>query len=967
MNCIRQQAKTSHKAALLALFMLRRDPGLCRSRISMSLERSKSFHMLATFVAAVVVLSLAGATPALAQSCTDSWIGGDGDWSVVANWSNGMEPGSSDNVCIQKSGAAVLLDVNDGINDLTVGSSDSLTLPTVTNASPSLSIGGSSIVNSGQIILSAPVSFGTTDLSLSSTGTVTLSGSGTITLQADSLFGNGNSIGGHGTLLNQSTIQGAGSIDMTINNASTGVVNANASGFQLVVGRNQAHDSTNTGLMEATNGGQLAMGSLTLNNVGGTIMASGKNSYVQIEGEGQGGETFTGGTWTTANGGVIQVFDPAALLDGTNGNTITNSGTMQMAGPGRPGGNFQGTVNNTGTIEILSSSTASSNLGIPTGQTFTLMGTGNLTMGDGTDNAYNNQNTISGGGTFVNKQLVQGTGHITTGSLGSVASFINSGTIDANVPTGPNNLQLQLGVSAGDASTNTGTIEATNGGVLVIGSTTMTNTGGTIKAEGANSYVAVSGPTISGGTYTSSGGGYIYGEEGGTLDGTKNAVTNSGTLIVNDAGGNPAMFNVQGALNNTGTIEILSKGGNVYFQVENGETLTLTGSGKVIMGDGTDNAYNNIPVFGALFSSGALVNKSTIEGTGVIGYDLDVTNSGTINANVPVGPNALLLSVTGGPSVTVNSGTMEASNGGMLEITPGTSFNNTGTLNAASGSTIYITNNNGPFLNLVNGTLTGGTYNVTGTLEVPADITTNAAKITLTGTASQILNPNTNALAGFLTNASKGSFTLAGDQRFTSAGAFTNQGAITISKGSTFTVGSGGSYVQSGGKTTVDGELTLSSTDDSRDDSDSGVDPATAATVKISKGSLFGNGGNIAAAVSSSGTVTASDSGTLVGKLTVTGSYTQTSAGVLDANIEGADSGQFNLLNVTGTATLGGTLNIKLLKSFVPLVGVTFEILTAKEVKGTFATVNGTAINSSEHFTVTYNAKNVTLTVVSGT
>jgi hypothetical protein len=48
-------------------------------------------------------------------------------------------------------------------------------------------------------------------------------------------------------------------------------------------------------------------------------------------------------------------------------------------------------------------------------------------------------------------------------------------------------------------------------------------------------------------------------------------------------------------------------------------------------------------------------------------------------------------------------------------------------------------------------------------------------------------------------------------------------------------------------------------------------------------------------------------------------------------------------------------------------VGATFEILTAKEVKGTFATVNGTAINSSEHFTVTYNAKNVTLTVVSGT
>jgi len=34
-------------------------------------------------------------------------------------------------------------------------------------------------------------------------------------------------------------------------------------------------------------------------------------------------------------------------------------------------------------------------------------------------------------------------------------------------------------------------------------------------------------------------------------------------------------------------------------------------------------------------------------------------------------------------------------------------------------------------------------------------------------------------------------------------------------------------------------------------------------------------------------------------------------------------------------------------------------------VKGTFATVKGTTINSSEQFTVTYNSNNVTLTVVS--
>jgi hypothetical protein len=930
-------------------------------------QHEKCFRSFVLFVAAMVALSLAGATSAFAQ-CTDSWTGagGDGNWSNGTNWSTGNEPGSSDNACITASGAAVTLDVADGVAGLAVGSSDSLTFPTATNTNEGLTVSGSSITNSGQIILSAPVQFGTTGLNLSSSGTITLSGNGTITLSANS-FG-GDSIGGSAALSNKSTIRGGGNFDMTFNNAKGGVINANESGVQLVVGRNQNQGaSSNKGLMEATDGGQLAMGSLALNNVGGTIKAVGKNSYVQLEGEGQGNETFTGGTWTTANGGAIQLVDGSVLLDGTNGNTITNSGTMQLVdGAPHPGGNFQGVVNNTGTIQILSRGSQIS-AGIPSGQTWTLMGSGSLILGDGTSNAYNNQVGVSGNGTFANQQLVEGTGYIL-----NLPSFTNSGTINANIPTGTNNLQLVLGRAG--ASTNSGTIEATNGGVLVVGSTTINNTGGTFEAVGTNSNISLvgslggSGLTISGGTYTTSGGGVVYAYGGTTFDGTTDAVTNSGTFILPNAG-NPPNINVQGTLNNTGTIQILpsvNNGDQLWLQVPNGETLTLTGSGKVIMGDGTDNSYNNLPVFGTLFSAGVLVSKSTIEGTGLIGYDLDITNNGTITANVPVGNSGLQLTVTGYPDGTVNNGIMEASNGGMLNISPDVSFNNLGTLTAAAKSTINInTNNNGTFVNLSNSTLTGGAYNVTGTLEIPGNITTNDAKITLNGKASQILNPNTNALVGFVTNASKGGFDLKGGQSFTSAGTFTNQGAISIAKGSTFTVGEGGSYVQHGGKTTVNGKLALSSTEERTDESESESDPA-AADIKIVKGSLLGNGGNVAAHLSSSGTVIPADSMTTVGTLKLTGAYTQTAAGALDANLAGADAGQFNVLNVTGAATLGGTLNIGLLNKFVPVVGAEFEILTAKRVSGTFATVNGTKINSSEHFTVTYNSDNVTLNVVSG-
>jgi len=930
-------------------------------------QPEKSLASFVLLTAALVALSLAVSTPALAQ-CTDSWTGGGGNdaWSNGANWSNGMEPGSSDYVCIQTSGGAVLLDVGDGIADLAVGSSDSLTIPNVTNASPNLSINGSSITNAGQIILSAPVSFGTTSLNLSSSGTVTLSGHGTITLNANS--NGGDSIGGSAKLLNKSTIQGSGGFDMTFDNASAGVINANESGVQLVVGRNQNQGaSTNTGLMEATNGGQLAMGSLTLNNVGGTIKASGKNSYVQLEGEGQGGETFTGGTWTTANGGAIQVVDTTSLLDGTNGNTITNSGTMQLVdGAPHPGGNFQGVVKNTGTIQILSRGNQVG-ASIPGGQTWTLMGSGSLTLGDGTGNAYNNQVGISGNGIFANQQLVQGTGYIL-----NLSSFANSGTINANVPPGTNNLQLQLGRAG--ASTNTGTIEASNGGVLVVGSTTINNTGGTIEATGANSNVSLvgslgtSGLTISGGTYTTSGGGVVYAYGGTTFDGTTNAVTNSGTLIVPSVG-NPPNINAQGTLKNTGTIQLLpnASGAQIFLQLAGGENLTLAGSGTLIMGDGTNNAYNNQPVIGDDFGGGGIfTNQSTIEGTGTIASGtLGLINGGTINANVPVGTNSLLLNVCcEGASGIVNNGTMEASKGGMLQIYPYNSFSNTGTLNAASKSTIYFNNNGGPFLNLVNGTLTGGTYNVAGTLQIPGNININAARIALHGKTAQILNPNTNALAGFVTNEAKGSFAITGGQTFTSSGSFTNQGAITVGKGSVFTVAAGGSYLQTGGRTTVDGKLTIAKAEENAA-SDSEFNPA-ASVIRISKGSLFGNGGNIAAHLVSAGTVIPADSLTKVGELTVTGAYTQTSVGALDANIDGASSGQFNVLNLTGTATLGGTLNIGLLNNFVPAIGDTFVILTAKSVTGVFATVNGTKINDSEHFTVTYNEDNVTLTVVSG-
>jgi hypothetical protein len=71
-----------------------------------------------------------------------------------------------------------------------------------------------------------------------------------------------------------------------------------------------------------------------------------------------------------------------------------------------------------------------------------------------------------------------------------------------------------------------------------------------------------------------------------------------------------------------------------------------------------------------------------------------------------------------------------------------------------------------------------------------------------------------------------------------------------------------------------------------------------AGPITINGGSVFANGGNLSANVSSSGKITPADSSSTTGSLSVTGNYTQGSMGTLDINLAGTS--QFNTLNVNG-------------------------------------------------------------------
>jgi hypothetical protein len=205
-----------------------------------------------------------------------------------------------------------------------------------------------------------------------------------------------------------------------------------------------------------------------------------------------------------------------------------------------------------------------------------------------------------------------------------------------------------------------------------------------------------------------------------------------------------------------------------------------------------------------------------------------------------------------------------------------------------------------------------------------------------------------NALLGFNNNTPAGSVTFG--ENFTLPGPFTNAGTIDILKGVMVTVN--GSYTETGGKTIVDGTLA--------------VTPGF--PVNISGGAFACNGTISGGEVSNSSVFIIGDSTKRPGLCSPDHGYTQLATGALDVQIAGAQPGtQYSQFNVTGAVKLGGTLNIALIGQFKPAVGQTFTILSSPSgITGTFSTVNGTAIDSSKHFSVSYNPKDIVVNVVSG-
>jgi hypothetical protein len=309
-----------------------------------------------------------------------------------------------------------------------------------------------SIVDDGVIDLNGGGgTSGTFDLN----GATTLSGTGVVTLTTTTGGGDALIEGAGETLtLSGGTIQGTGIIGGgTLSVANSGTIDANSSAGIGTLTLNGTGAFTNAKLLEATSGGKLLIGSLTINNSGGTIAASG--GTVQLD-----GTTVEGGALSTSGGGTLTTpsGDTTTLNGSAHGTLTVNAGSAYTAGTGSTT-DILGAIADKGSILVSGGGGKSGDLNLTAATTLSGGGTVTLitTTGGGAATIEGSGETLTNSG-----DTIQGPGVIGGGSL----ALANSGTIDADNSAGIGTLTL----NGTGGITNTGVLEATSGGHLIVDS-----------------------------------------------------------------------------------------------------------------------------------------------------------------------------------------------------------------------------------------------------------------------------------------------------------------------------------------------------------------------------------------------------------------------------------------------------------------------------------------------------------------
>jgi T5SS/PEP-CTERM-associated repeat protein len=300
----------------------------------------------------------------------------------------------------------------------------------------------------------------------------------------------------------------------------------------------------------------------------------------------------------------------------------------------------------------------------------------------------------------------------------------------------------------------------------------------------------------------------------------------------------------------------------------------------------------------------------------VTGAGSTVTITGSFAAVAGFGGKAALVIENGatatlsGPIVTQVAFSLNADNthGTVEVLTGGVLTTRSLSIGSAAGgklATLLVKDSNSTVTQTGNSTLAVG--NLTND-EMIADVTVADSAVFNSGTGGMVFN-NTGTL------------------NVVNSGTFNANGSLTLN---------GGTAVVDGGVLNANGPLSI---DGGTVSLMAGV--LNSGTVGLFNGGTFDfDGGTLRVNNFNGDLVNAAGRlapGHSAGLTTISGAYTQQTNGVLEIEIGGLTAGsQFDMLDVNGSATLGGTLQVSLINGFTPQAGNSFDILDWGSLAGTF-------------------------------
>jgi len=929
-----------------------------------------------------------------------------------SNWTTAMYPdnarGGSHNVVVSSGPPPQLFDTVT-IDALTVASGSTLDIRSVgASHSGKLTIDGASYLNDGSILINdihsggALFNFGVVMLRFSQD--TTLNGAGRIVFSTP----------------NSNTIDGDpdGLIDVLLTNSADHTITTASGGLGAIAPRIlnhgviDANDGTitisklvgaPTGVLSAAGGGGIVVSEGAIDNSAGTITISGGSSGRF----GSGSAPFAIDNGTVTNAGALTLvnstlagldlvggghvnawnarFEDAAIAQSSVSLTIDHAGvtlaggiehntTTILADPSSPGGNF----GSRSTFLRIDGAVTLSGFG---GIEFASPYQNNVVGDDGVDDSL----TI-GSGQSISTTGVGSAGHI------SGLDLINHGGITAD----NGSITLNVPNLTNDSATS---LAAVNGGALTISGAQVDNTGGLISIDASSSAVLSSNTTVTGGRLTNAGSMTMNGAglSGLPFDGGGNVNVINGSfenVDITQASVNLTVDHAQavfagGFLHNaTTTLADPSSSGGSFgsrstFLRISGDVI-LNGAGGVRFGtpyqnnivgaDGVDDSL--------MIGSNQSVSTTGVGSTGHIS-GLDLVNHGTIAAD----NGTITINV---PSLINDSAdSLRAVNGGMLDITAAQVDNTGGLIEVDATSSVRLTGgasvDDGTFTNagsmvmngagLSNLTLDGGggiglmngSFDSVDITQASISLSIDRATATFAGAFEHNVVTTLHDPSAAAGRFGSQTTTLWIDGPVTLGGTGAIRFATPYQNNVSGKTGGSVLALQAGQRLQVDandrGYISVPLTNHGKTIIEEGGMLVINTPMTTSDTSFFSGSGTLnlsGQTLVNTGLITP---GASAGTFSLLGGYQQGPGGVLSIEIAGSEPGQYDLLSISGSAALGGLLEVILLDGFKPRPGDTFTILTSGGLGGSmFANAPETVdVLNGGQFDVIYGGQDVQL------